>query len=278
MMMMTGEYGYESVQAVNEVSASMFYVLYLILVFFILVNMFLAIVFDAYAVLQERKAGTQPYPYRYSYWEEQVAQLWRACRRGPDLFILTTKEMHALLTDHRALGSPDIGMKRVVQESVNESPEHHVKATTTYETVIAREDMVRLGWPELHIRWLLSQIGIPDDREENDSSDDVDGSTTLIDESFGSSQPAQQLTEVEARIVQAVKDVKADIMQQHRRDIDGLRREILGAIAEIRDDLRKDCGSSSQARLGSASANSPTVASVPAPAPRTSTGRRRRLS
>ena len=39
MMMMTGEYGYEAMQSVNELSASTFYVLYLILVFFILVNM-----------------------------------------------------------------------------------------------------------------------------------------------------------------------------------------------------------------------------------------------
>ena len=39
MMMMTGEYGYEAMQSVNELSAATFYALYLILVFFILVNM-----------------------------------------------------------------------------------------------------------------------------------------------------------------------------------------------------------------------------------------------
>jgi hypothetical protein len=39
MMMMTGEYGYESIQEVSQVSAAIFYTLYLILVFFILVDM-----------------------------------------------------------------------------------------------------------------------------------------------------------------------------------------------------------------------------------------------
>ena len=39
MMMMTGEYGYQSLQSVNEVSAMTFYSFYVILVFFILVNM-----------------------------------------------------------------------------------------------------------------------------------------------------------------------------------------------------------------------------------------------
>ena len=39
MMMMTGEYGYQNLQAVDEVSALTFYSFYVILVFFILVNM-----------------------------------------------------------------------------------------------------------------------------------------------------------------------------------------------------------------------------------------------
>lgn len=274
MMMMTGEYGYEAVQAVNEVSASTFYVLYLILVFFILVNMFLAIVFDAYAVLQERKAEVQPYPYRYSYWEEEVAQLWRASRRGPDLFVLTTEEMHALLTDHKALGSSDIGVQRVVQESEEESPKHHVKAAHTYETVITREDMLGLGWPELHVRWLLSQIGVPDNQSETDGSGDADTVTTSA-ELLGPNQAAQQPTKVEERIINVLHEVKADIMRQHRRDVNALRQEMLVAIAEIHENSQRNSGSTSHLSSGSASAS---LQSAATPVPRTSTGRRRRLS
>ena len=47
IMMLTGEYGYEPVQKVDQLGACVFYTLYLLLVFFILVNMFLAIVMDA---------------------------------------------------------------------------------------------------------------------------------------------------------------------------------------------------------------------------------------
>ena len=39
MMMMTGEYGYQNLQVVDELSALIFYSFYVILVFFVLVNM-----------------------------------------------------------------------------------------------------------------------------------------------------------------------------------------------------------------------------------------------
>eukprot|EP01043_Picozoa_sp_COSAG02_P110489 COSAG02_NODE_46612_length_347_cov_1.040323_1_plen_59_part_01 len=58
---MTGEYGFEPVQEVDQTSAVVFYGVYLMLVFFVLVNMFLAIVFDAYAQLQEEETIVYPY-------------------------------------------------------------------------------------------------------------------------------------------------------------------------------------------------------------------------
>ena len=248
-------------------------------VFFILVNMFLAIVFDAYAVLQERKTEAQPYPYRYSYWEEQVAQLWRASRRGPDLFVLTTKEMHALLTDHMALGAPNIGTKRVVQESTDAKLEHHVTATTVYETVITREHMASLGWPELHIRWLLSQIGVRDDQMETGSQSQQNaGSCTATVDLSVSDHHADRNKDIDDSIAQAVNEAKKDIMRQHRLELNALRKDILGAIAQIHEDSKRIPGNiSSGSSIPSAdpqAGKTPTSAS----ALETPSGRRRRLS
>jgi hypothetical protein len=74
---------------------------------------------------------------------------------------LTTEELHALLSDPIKLGSNSIGTKRAVVD--NMGPEHHVHAHTETETVITKADMMALGWKLSHVRWILSQIGAPDD-------------------------------------------------------------------------------------------------------------------
>jgi hypothetical protein len=173
VMMMTGEVGYERLQAVNETSALTFYSFYLILVFFILVNMFLAIVFDAYATLQEARAETVLFPYRYSYLQEEILELRRdygttyprLCGSwDPEEFFLTTEEMHALLTDPIKLGSADIGEQREVADVSEATMSHVVHADMQIETVICKQDMIDIGWTEQHVLWLLSQIGVPDDQ------------------------------------------------------------------------------------------------------------------
>merc|ERR1711998_69478 len=52
-MMMTGEYGYEPIYGVDKLSAPIFYYSYLILVFFLLLNILLAILMDTYAIIQD---------------------------------------------------------------------------------------------------------------------------------------------------------------------------------------------------------------------------------
>ncbi|KAK3274567.1 hypothetical protein CYMTET_17254 [Cymbomonas tetramitiformis] len=50
-MMVTGEYGYEPLTAVSAVYAAIFYILFLIVVFFLLVNILLAIMMESYSEL-----------------------------------------------------------------------------------------------------------------------------------------------------------------------------------------------------------------------------------
>jgi len=52
-MMITGEYGYEPLLEVDPVGAPIFFFLFLVIVFFLLVNILLAIMMDAYATIRE---------------------------------------------------------------------------------------------------------------------------------------------------------------------------------------------------------------------------------
>ncbi len=139
----------------------------------------LAIVFDGYAMLQESRSEEVQFPYRYSYVQEEMLELrrdfatrWpRWCSRvHPHQFFLTTEEIHALLADPIKLGRADIGERRVVCDDKVDNHRHIVHANSEIETIITREDMLDLGWSESHIRWLLSQVGVPpdDDVAEND--------------------------------------------------------------------------------------------------------------
>ncbi len=135
------------------------------------------------------------FPYRYSYLQEELLELrrdfatrwprWCGCLH-PHEFFLTTEEIHALLADPIKLGSHDIGSQRVVVEDKDDNLRHIVHANSEVETVISRDEMLDLGWSEAHIRWLLSQVGVPDDDPvETDtgtatqrSSPETDGVTT----------------------------------------------------------------------------------------------------
>jgi hypothetical protein len=232
-------------------------------------------------VLQERKAETQQFPYRYSYYQEEAAQIWRDYwGRGPDLFFMTTEEMHALLSDLQALGAAQIGVTRVAQEDEeDEKPEHHVHATKQWETIITREDMLALGWPELHIRWLLSQIGVLDDQaEEGEEGGDANGAEAAVagdeikmaspdgrigdefdefveagaegaavssDVNGAATTPPPKAAsgggttldeeDIRAAIAASVNQAKTEIMDQHQKDVNRLRKDLLAAIAQLQD-------------------------------------------
>lgn len=278
--------------------------------------------------MQERKAETQQFPYRYSYWEEEVAQIWRDWGRGPDLFFMTTEEMHALLSDLQALGAVQIGAKRMAQEDEDEKPEHHVRATKQWETIITREDMLALGWPELHIRWLLSQIGVLDEQaeegEEGDETeeggdangaedemavvdtspdgrvgdefdefveDDAEGAAASSDMNGVASAKPRKATsgggttskEIRAGIAAAVNQAKTEIMHQHQRDVNRLRKDLLAAIAQLQDPggsaLTAAAMPSEESDDGGtvlAPASAPPPSPPPAPEAAANTGRRRR--
>ena len=280
--------------------------------------------------MQERKAETQQFPYRYSYYQEEAAQIWRDYwGRGPDLFFMTTEEMHALLSDLQALGAAQIGVKRVAQEDEeDEKPEHHVHATKQWETIITREDMLALGWPELHIRWLLSQIGVLDEQaeegEEGDETeeggdangaedemavvdtspdgrvgdefdefveDDAEGAAASSDMNGVASAKPRKATsgggttskEIRAGIAAAVNQAKTEIMHQHQRDVNRLRKDLLAAIAQLQDPggsaLTAAAMPSEESDDGGtvlAPASAPPPSPPPAPEAAANTGRRRR--
>eukprot|EP01043_Picozoa_sp_COSAG02_P053255 COSAG02_NODE_5855_length_3987_cov_2.574331_2_plen_395_part_00 len=79
MTMTTGEYGYANVSAYP--GGYMFYFLYLGLVFFLLVQMFMAIILDNYAVVMTKvreQDENRRYKFQYSMTEEITAAFWRA--------------------------------------------------------------------------------------------------------------------------------------------------------------------------------------------------------
>lgn len=86
----------------------------------------------------------------------------------PHQFFLTTEEMHALLSDPLKLGSDSIGEKREVIDKEESIMSHVVHANVDVETVISKQDMLGFFWSEPHIRWLLSQVGVPDDAMDGD--------------------------------------------------------------------------------------------------------------
>lgn len=100
------------------------------------------------------------------YYAEKYPRLFKDYH--PQQFFLTTEEMHALLSDPIKLGSNSIGETRDVVNQEDSRLSHVVHANVEQETVITKDDMLDLGWPEQHIRWLLSQIGVPDDTDDND--------------------------------------------------------------------------------------------------------------
>lgn len=103
-------------------------------------------------LLELRRDYAEKFPSLFGHWH-------------PHQFFLTTEEMHALLGDPIKLGSDSIGELREVTDHNASTERHVVHANVDVETVITKQDMLDLGWPEHHIRWLLSQVGVPDDAE-----------------------------------------------------------------------------------------------------------------
>ena len=81
--MTTGEYGLATLSAVSPNSAFAYYFVYLVLVLFILVNAFLAVIVDSYRCLQGTKVTVPPNPFRLTIWQEEKMawRRWRAARR-----------------------------------------------------------------------------------------------------------------------------------------------------------------------------------------------------
>jgi hypothetical protein len=165
MTMTTGEYGYENVQAYP--GGYMFYFLYLGLVYFLLVQMFMAIILDNYAVVMaavREQDANQRYKYQYTMAEEVSAAFWRALPftyNPEDMFFLTSEEMLSLLTDPDTLGNDDnIGIKKTPEPTV-ENPYPGTK------TVISMNDLNDLPWVTMHCKWLLLQIGVLREVEKN---------------------------------------------------------------------------------------------------------------
>lgn len=107
----------------------------------------LAIVFDAYAALQEVKGLAPSFPYRYSFMQEELRQLQRgrfgrfftccsnSARANTKVFFLTTEDMLSLLEDPETLGAERPQRTVAAQES-NAENFHHVQADQQLETVI----------------------------------------------------------------------------------------------------------------------------------------------
>lgn len=107
----------------------------------------LAIVFDAYAALQEVKHQAPSFPYRYSFLQEELCQLQRGkytrffactCRgRVPakDRFFLSTEDIASLLEDPETLGA-ERQQRQVAAQERKVEHFHHVQAKQRLETVI----------------------------------------------------------------------------------------------------------------------------------------------
>lgn len=108
----------------------------------------LAIVFDAYAALQEVKGQEPSFPYRYSFMQEELRELQRGkfsrvftfCSRqaraaSTELFFLSAEDMLSLLEDPETLGA-ERAQRAVVRQEQNAEQFHHVHADQQLETVI----------------------------------------------------------------------------------------------------------------------------------------------
>lgn len=142
----------------------------------------LAIVFDAYAALQEVKDLAPSFPYRYSFMQEELRELRRGkfgrfftccgVRGNPkdSSFFLCTEDMLALLEDPVTLGARDRAHRQVAAQEKTAEQFHHVQADQQFETIITYDDMTKVfGWGDIQVRWLLSQLGMPDDQAPEQS-------------------------------------------------------------------------------------------------------------
>jgi hypothetical protein len=155
--------------------------------FVALVRNSLAIVFDAYNALQQVKDQAPSYPYRYSFLQEELRELERGklgrlfglCRRraraSPQLiFFLSTEDMLHVLEDPETVSASWRPQRKVVTQEQDVALFHHIQATHQMETVITYDDMVyEFGWGDIQARWLLSQLGVPDDRALEQSKTDM---------------------------------------------------------------------------------------------------------
>lgn len=165
MTMTTGEYGYAHVSKYS--GGYLFYFLYLGLVYFLLVQMFMAIILDNYATVMaavREQDANQIYKFQYEVRQEVVAAFWRwlpFTHSPEDMFFLTSEEMLVLLTDPSTLGNPDgIGIKRTPEPTVD-NPFPGTK------TVISMNDLKELPWVTMHCKWLMLQLGIMREVEHN---------------------------------------------------------------------------------------------------------------
>ena len=176
-MMMTGEYGYEPIYGVSQVSAPIFYYTYLLLVFFLLLNILLAILMNTYEAIQEdleaaRERAAKRHPHsvlQELYYETYrwVANLSKLDSIEPPLF-LNSDDMVAMLSDDN---------KDMIQEA------RRVKVTERTFGMLSAEfdeivdaELLRKYFPEEAVVLMLVSVGdnlekleegvIPEDDDE----------------------------------------------------------------------------------------------------------------
>ena len=82
-----------------------------------------------------------------------------------DHFFLCTEDMLALLEDPVTLGARNRPHRQVAAQEKTAEHFHHVQADQQFETIITYDDMTQVfGWGDIQARWLLSQLGVPDDQ------------------------------------------------------------------------------------------------------------------
>ena len=178
-MMMTGEYGYEPIWEVDEIAAPVFYYSYLLLVFFLLLNILLAILMDTYASIQEelegmREKAKRRHPhsilkeiyfdtYRY------LANLTERDCLNPPLFISSEDMMVMLDGEHNAAMIAQAKRIKVAEKSF-------AALEDEFDEVITM-DLLRAHYPEEAVVLLLVSVGdrleeIRGDQKEEEGDDD----------------------------------------------------------------------------------------------------------
>mmetsp|Transcript_46079 Transcript_46079/g.147439 ORF Transcript_46079/g.147439 Transcript_46079/m.147439 type:complete len:878 (-) Transcript_46079:623-3256(-) len=212
-MMITGEYGYDPIMKVDSVGAPIFYLMYLMIVFFLLINILLAIMMDAYTALREDMDKERQemlhkfeFPIAMEFYYAIVGTFAKFLPFWKPPVFLRTHEILQRLEDNEVIAEKCwLDFPPATMNNPDPPPEE-----------IVSWDLLQTALPEDEARFVMIFVGVPVPNEDTinyQEKPNFSGTTKQMMRTLSSSRPNNSLRRGEHVVDDLVRGDSDDALQ-----------------------------------------------------------------